>query len=182
MPMTYPHTSLAEVPRAASPLFQHVLDTYAGEINKVAAVWACFAPADLPWRPHPRSSSVGEVMKHELLSSRRFFAEFLGAIEPAAAEVPPAEPSPEAFRRRLVELARPRLAWLAERAPEWWLERTRFFDVERERIWVFWRRVLHTAHHRTQLSVCLRLLDKPVPPTYGPTADVTWDGASPTLR
>jgi uncharacterized damage-inducible protein DinB len=40
--------------------------------------------------------------------------------------------------------------------------------------------VLHTAHHRTQLTVYLRLLDRPVPPTYGPTADVTWAGADPT--
>jgi len=41
--------------------------------------------------------------------------------------------------------------------------------------------VLHTAHHRTQLTVYLRLLGKAVPATYGPTADVTWAGADPTL-
>lgn len=29
----------------------------------------------------------------------------------------------------------------------------------------------HAAHHRGQLTVYLRLLDVPVPPTYGPTAD-----------
>ena len=29
----------------------------------------------------------------------------------------------------------------------------------------------HTSHHRGQLSVYLRLLDVPVPPIYGPTAD-----------
>jgi hypothetical protein len=45
---------------------------------------------------------------------------------------------------------------------------------------IFWRRILHTAHHRTQLTVYLRLLNKPVPPTYGPTADITWQGADPT--
>ena len=55
-----------------------------------------------------------------------------------------------------------------------------FFDVTRQRVWIFWRRVLHTAHHRTQLSVDLRLLDRPVPPIYGPTADASWDGADPT--
>jgi DinB family len=78
-------------------------------------------------------------------------------------------------------LALPRLGFLACQSEAWWLGHVRFFDVERERIWVFWRRVLHTAHHRTQLTVCLRLLGKPVPPTYGPTADVTWAGADPTL-
>jgi uncharacterized damage-inducible protein DinB len=56
----------------------------------------------------------------------------------------------------------------------------KFFDVERSREWVFWRRILHSAHHRTQLAVYLRLLDRPVPPIYGPTADVSWEGADPT--
>ncbi len=31
--------------------------------------------------------------------------------------------------------------------------------------------VNHMIHHRAQLGVCLRLLDVPVPPTFGPTAD-----------
>ena len=73
-----------------------------------------------------------------------------------------------------------RLAYLADQTLDWWLTRTTFFDVERERIWIFWRRVLHTSHHRTQLTLYLRLLDRVVPATYGPTADVTWDGADPT--
>ena len=55
-----------------------------------------------------------------------------------------------------------------------------FFGEPRQRVWIFWRRVLHTAHHRTQLSVYLRLLGREVPSTYGPTADVTWQGADPT--
>lgn len=182
MAMDYPFTWVGEVPRASSPLFQHLVDTYAGEINKVASVWTCFGPDDLPYRIHPKSMTVREVLKHELLSARRFFGEFLGSPEPPAAEVPPSEDTPEAFVRRLRELSVPRLAFIASRTQDWWLETVPFFDVVRERIWIFWRRVLHTAHHRTQLGAYLRLLGKPVPPTYGPTADVTWKGASPTLR
>lgn len=182
MPMNYPHVALAEsaVPRAAAPIFQHLLDTYASETNKVSSVWREFAPGDLSFRPHPRSMTVEETMKHQLLSERRFFGEFLGAPEPPPAEILPGGHAPDDYARRLLELALPRLGFLAPRDEKWWLERVPFFDVERERIWIFWRRVLHTAHHRTQLSVCLRMLDKPVPPTYGPTADVTWTGADPT--
>ena len=182
MAMEYAQRAIPDsaVPRAASPLFQHLLDTYAGETNKVAAVWACFAPAEMGFRIHPRSSSVQEVLKHQLLSERRFFGEFLGSPEPPPAEVPPKEDTPEAFRRRLCDLALPRLAWIASKTPEWWTHQVPFFDVVRERIWIFWRRVLHTAHHRTQLTVYLRMLNKPVPPTYGPTADVSWTGADPT--
>jgi hypothetical protein len=81
---------------------------------------------------------------------------------------------------RLVALARPRLAAVAHRDESYWMALVPFFDVQRERIWVFWRRVLHSAHHRAQITVFLRLLDDRVPPTYGPTADVSWSGADPT--
>ena len=52
--------------------------------------------------------------------------------------------------------------------------------VERQRIWTFWRRVLHTCHHRTQVQTWLRLAGQQVPPIYGPSGDVRWDEADPT--
>ncbi len=182
MPMRYAEVAIPpeEVPEAGFRFVQHALDTYASETNKVATVWSCFREEDLPYRPHPRSSSVAAILKHQLLSERRFFGEFLGTPEPPAERVQPGSESLAAHRQRLLELARPRLAVLAPMPEHWWLERVAFFDVTRERVWVFWRRLLHTAHHRTQLTVYLRLLDRPVPATYGPTADVSWEGADPT--
>lgn len=171
----------SEIPPCANPAYRHCLDTYASETNKVASVWRCFDDAVLDYKPHPRSSSVRQILEHQLLSERRFFGEFLGSPEPAPAAILPTARTLAAYADRFVELARPRLAFLASRSPEWWHEHTRFFDVDRERIWIFWRRVLHTAHHRTQLTVYLRLLDRPTPSTYGPTADVTWSGADPTV-
>jgi uncharacterized damage-inducible protein DinB len=171
----------AEIPYAANPLLQHAIDTYASEINKTASVFRQFAAADFPFRPHPRSSTTLEIFRHQLLSERRFFGEFLGGSGPDAASALPSEQTPEGYAARLEELARPRLAYLAGQDDAWWMETRPFFDVERQRIWIFWRRVLHSAHHRTQLTVYLRLLGKPVGSTYGPTADVTWKGADPTL-
>lgn len=164
----------------APPEFRHVLETYRSETAKTASVWRCFADADLDWRPHPKSSTVREIFRHQLLSERRFFGEFLESPEPAPVKVLPQGQTVEEFTARLQELAAPREQFLASRSQVWWLEPRPFFDVTRERIWIFWRRVLHTAHHRTQLTVYLRLLDKSVPSTYGPTADVTWSGADPT--
>ncbi len=183
MAMNYAYSAIPDsaVPKASSPIFQHLLDTYASETNKVISVWREFSPGELPYRPHPRASSVEEIMKHQLLSERRFFGEFLGAPEPPASGILPQLQSSADYARRMYELAFPRLAFLAAQNEPWWLERVPFFDVARERIWIFWRRVLHTTHHRTQLTVYLRLLGKKVPPTYGPTADVTWKGADPTL-
>ncbi len=183
MPMQYEYTAIAEdrVPRAANPVFQHLLDTYASETSKVISMWRQFAPADMAFKPADRSSSVLDIMKHQLLSERRFFAEFIGlGGEPEAAALMPQDLTPAAFCRRQEELCLPRLERMASHDQDWWLEVVPFFDVRRQRIWVFWRRVLHTAHHRTQLSVYLRLLGKPVPSSYGPTADVTWTGADPT--
>lgn len=180
--MSYAHTAIAEaeVPRASEPVFQHLLDTYASETSKVISVWRQFSDEHLPFRPHPRSSSVIEIFKHQLLSERRFFGEFVSVPEPPASAVVPPDPTVESCSGRMLQLARPRLTFLAGQMESWWLARVPFFDVERERIWIFWRRILHTAHHRTQLTVYLRLLGKTVPATYGPTADITWTGADPT--
>jgi uncharacterized damage-inducible protein DinB len=180
MPMMYRLSAIPEskIPIAGNPVFQHLLETYASETNKTASIWREFAEENLSYRPHKRSGTVMDIMKHQILSERRFFAEFLGLPEP---EKPlPAEQTVKAFCQKLSELAGQRLDLLAEKNETWWLQKTRFFDVERQRIWIFWRRVLHSAHHRTQLAVYLRLLDKPVPAVYGPTADATWIGADPT--
>src|SRR3954463_411625 len=170
----------ADIPRAAEPANQHVVDVYASEVNKTASVWHAFDAATLDFKPHPKSTTVGGIFKHELLSGRRFFGEFLGLPEPDAAAIVPAPLTVDASVARLAELARARLPQLAQQPGSWWETSVTFFDVERTRVWIFWRRVLHTAHHRTQLAVYLRMLDRPVPPIYGPTADVTWTGADPT--
>jgi len=180
--MNYAYTAIpdAEIPRATDEQFQYLLDTYVSESNKVISTWRGLHDADLDFKPHPRSSSVKEVLKHQLLSERRFFGEFLGTPEPAQEQVLPAELTVETASERFVELAKARLSFFAQQNAPWWMTGVPFFDVQRQRIWIFWRRVLHTAHHRTQLTVYLRLLGRDVPSTYGPTADVVWKGADPT--
>lgn len=182
--MDYERSFLAagDVPRARQPLFQHLLDTYASETNKTASVWSELKDSQMEYRPHARSMTMRELMTHQILSERRFFAEFMGIDEPPAASLLPQGESPTltAYRDRYVELARSRLGVMAGWDEAHWLAGVPFFDVTRERIWVFWRRVLHTAHHRAQFGQCLRLLEDRVPATYGPTADVTWKGADPT--
>jgi hypothetical protein len=182
--MDYPYEFLSarEVPAARLPLLQHVVDTYCSETNKTGAVWTELRDDQLDFRPHARSQSVRGILEHQLLSERRFFAEFIGLPEPPVDRLLPAGPDApvRAYVGRLVELARPRLPPLAAGDESFWLAEVPFFDVRRSRIWVFWRRVLHTAHHRAQVGLALRLLEDRVPPTYGPTADVTWTGADPT--
>ena len=185
MPMEYEHQFIppAAVPRARLALLQHLLDTYASETSKTAGVWTELTDAQLEFRPHPRSSTVRQILVHQLLSERRFFAEFVGLAEPGVETLlPPGDaPAVAAYVDRLVALGRARLEPLAAGDEAFWLAEVPFFDVRRQRIWVFWRRVLHSAHHRAQVGLCLRLLEDRVPPTYGPTADVSWTGADPTV-
>src|SRR5207249_5871750 len=74
-----------------------------------------------------------------------------------------------------------RLPHFAAGTSAWWLEQQEFFGgLKRERIWVFWRRVLHTCHHRTQVQTWLRLAGhEPVPEIYGTYTDARWYEADP---
>jgi uncharacterized damage-inducible protein DinB len=172
-----------DVPRARRPILQHLVETYASEANKVGAVWSELRDDQLEFRLHPRSSSIRQILAHQILSERRFFAEFIGLAEsPVESLLPPGDTPPvHAYIERVIGLARARLAPIADTDEMFWVAEVPFFDVRRQRIWVFWRRVLHTAHHRAQVGDCLRMLGARVPATYGPTADVTWSGADPTV-
>lgn len=173
-----------EVPAAADPAYQHLLDTYASETNKTASMWRAVPDDRLDFRPHPKCNPIRAILAHQLLSERRFFAQFVGTAEPPADQLlPPGEAPPVAdYTDRYVRFARLRLPQLADKPAGWWLEARPFFGgLRRQRIWTFWRRVLHTAHHRTQVQGWLRLAGvEPVPAIYGPSGDVTWDGADPT--
>src|ERR1700759_5756870 len=125
MAMKYEYTAIPEsqVPRAANPVFQHLLDTYASETSKVVSVWRQFAPQDMAFKPAERSSSVLDIMKHQLLSERRFFAKFIGlGGEPETSALRFKELTPEGFWRRNQELCRLRLDRMADRDQDWWLE------------------------------------------------------------
>ncbi len=97
--------------------------------------------------------------------------------------LPPGEkPVVQAYIDKCIWLAKRRLPQLAKGTAVWWLESRPFFGgLQQERIWAFWRRVLHTCHHRTQVQTWLRLAGhEPVPAIYGPSGDVKWDEADPT--
>ena len=173
----------AEVPQAVEPVFQYVVITYASEVNKTAGVWRAVPDVLLDFKPHANVNPIRTIFVHQLLSERRFFAQFAGLDEPAVEELlPPGEkPTVQAYLDRYVALAKRRLPQFAAGTTAWWLEQRDFFGgLKRERIWIFWRRVLHTCHHRTQVQTWLRLAGQHVPAIYGPSGDVKWSEADPT--
>src|SRR4051794_8336743 len=173
-----------EIPQARDPLFQHLVITYASETNKTASMWRAIPDNLLDFKPQEKVNTIRVILVHQILSERRFFAQFVGTVEPTVEDLlPPGDRPPTgAYLDRYVTLAKRRLPQLAEATAEWWLSEMPFFGgLRRQRIWTFWRRVLHTCHHRTQVQTWLRLAGAPlVPPIYGPSGDVTWDEADPT--
>lgn len=173
----------ADVPRAAEPLFDHLLTTYASETNKTVSVWRAVPDSLLDFKPHEQTNSIRAILAHQILSERRFFAQFVGLDEPEADVVLPEDEAPcvQQYIDRYVWLARQRLPRLAQGTTNWWLEEVPFFEgLRRQRIWVFWRRVLHTCHHRTQIQTWLRLAGQHVPAIYGPSGDESSAEADPT--
>jgi uncharacterized damage-inducible protein DinB len=173
----------SEIPTAAEPVFQHLLTTYVSEANKTASMWRAVPDDLLDIKPHEKTNSIRTIFVHQLLSERRFFAQFVGTSEPPVEELLPAgeSASGQAYLDKYLWLVRGRLPQIAAGTTAWWLEpRTFFGGLTRERIWVFWRRVLHTCHHRTQVQTWLRLAGAHVPAIYGPSGDVKWDEADPT--
>ncbi|VTT97003.1 Putative uncharacterized protein OS=Candidatus Kuenenia stuttgartiensis GN=kustc0361 PE=4 SV=1: DinB [Gemmataceae bacterium] len=173
----------AEVPVAPEPAFRHAVTTYASEANKTVSVWRAVPDDLLDFKPHEKTNPIRTIFVHQLLSERRFFGQFVGTDEPPVEELlPPGEkPTVPAYIDKYLWLVRRRLPQFAAATTAWWLEPRSFFGgLERERIWVFWRRVLHTCHHRTQVQTWLRLAGRHVPAIYGPSGDVSWDEADPT--
>ncbi|HBL26900.1 MAG TPA: damage-inducible protein DinB [Acidobacteria bacterium] len=146
-----------------------LLASYDTERLKTLSAWSCFAEEDLRFRPAPRARTPLEQMVHQCVSEDIWMRTMLG-IEIALPALPAREDR-LAFLHHYAEASEERRVRLADKEDGWWAGTTRFFDVERSRAWVFVRRLTHSAHHRGQLTVYLRLLGRPVYSTYGPTAD-----------
>ena len=182
--MEYEFVAISEdqMPQAADPAYQHLVDTYVSEANKAVSIWREVTDDLLDYSPHEKSNYIRTIMTHPFLSERRFFAQFVGTEEPEVDHLLPENKSPKVqdYIDKYLEQVRLRLPPLACADQAWWLSEMPFFDMTRQRIWIFWRRVLHTAHHRTQVQIYLWLSGQKVLTTYGPSGDVTWDGADPT--
>ena len=156
-------------PASTSAPFAFFAESYATEVLKTLGVWSQFGEGELGFRPEPRARTPREHMVHQCVSEEAWMRGMLGidAGWPAL----PASETRRAFLEHYGVAADKRLAALRAQTADWWQGETAFFDARRSRAWIFLRRIAHSAHHRGQLTVYLRLLEKPLYSTYGPTAD-----------
>jgi uncharacterized damage-inducible protein DinB len=152
------------------------------EIARTRKVLAAIpADADFAWKPHTKSMSLGRLAGHASETAGDWAIHTLTTNKlefPADHKFESYIPaSTEAMLKQFDQQTTDAKAALAAFNPEGWDENWKFvagdqawIDDSKYRVWRNWV-VNHLIHHRAQLGVYLRLLGKPVPGTYGPSAD-----------
>src|SRR5262247_1940015 len=149
--------------------FDFLVETYRTERLKTLGVWAQIPDERMRFRPEPRARSPLEHMVHQCVSEDLWMRNMLEIV--ASLPALPSQETRQAFIDHYGRASAERIEMVAAKPDEWFEADTTFFDVMRSRAWVLTRRFTHSAHHRGQLTVYLRLWGQPLYSTYGPTAD-----------
>jgi uncharacterized damage-inducible protein DinB len=139
------------------------------------------ADADFTYKPHPKSMSLGRLAGHVSDTGGEWAITTLTTDKlefPADHKWEPYVPaSKEALLEQYDKQVAEAKTALASFPPENWDDNWKFvagdqawIDDTKYHVWRTWV-MNHLVHHRAQLGVYLRLLDKPIPGTYGPSAD-----------
>ena len=132
------------------------------------------------WKPHEKSASLGSLASH-VADIPSFGNMILTTDELDFASRPPSPPKPRgtaaelvtAFDGHVAKLRDSLAAMDADRAESKWTLRQgeKVFFSEPKSDLVRHMMINHLIHHRAQLGVYYRMLDVPVPGSYGPSAD-----------
>jgi uncharacterized damage-inducible protein DinB len=167
------------MPDANNPLKQMLLADLDQELATTRRVLERVPDEHLDWKPHEKSMALGALATH-IANLVGWQIPILQQDEYDFATSPPPRGSAE-NRAALLSLLDANVAGLRqalEKVDDAALARTWTLRVGAQVIVSSPKAVAfrsfglsHTAHHRGQLTVYLRLLDVPVPSVYGPTAD-----------
>jgi uncharacterized damage-inducible protein DinB len=139
------------------------------------------ADADFTWKPHPKSMSLGRLAGHVAETAGEWGLTTLTTEKlefPAGHKFEAYIPvSTAALLEKYDQQIADAKKALASMTPAKWDENWKmvaggqvWIDGPKHEIWRTWV-ISHLVHHRAQLGVFLRLLDKPIPGCYGPSAD-----------
>ena len=132
----------------------------------------------LTWKPHEKSTQIGRLGMHiaEMPNTITRALETTG-IDFAATPFKPVFPNTTAEILETLDKSLAKAVELLDKASDrdmaviWKATRGDKVIYEMTRAAVVRRTLEHAIHHRGQLTVYLRLLDIPVPGTFGPSAD-----------
>jgi uncharacterized damage-inducible protein DinB len=149
--------------------YAFLVETYRTERLKILGVWSQVPDDRMGFRPEPRARTPLEHMVHQCQSEDGWMRSMLG-IDISQPVLPAVETRDE-FIRHYAVCSDDRLRQLDTQPDSWFEAPASFFGEARSRAWVLTRRMTHSAHHRGQLTVYLRLWGQALYSTYGPTAD-----------
>ena len=139
------------------------------------------ADADFTFKPHPKSMSLGRLAGHLAETAGEWATTTFTTDKlefPAGHKFEAYVPaSKEALLERFDKETAEAKAAFARFTPDKWDENWKFVAggqtwIDESKYQVFRNWVLdHMIHHRAQLGVYLRMLDKKIPGCYGPSAD-----------
>ncbi len=153
-------------------IYDFIVDTYDTERIKTLSAWSMFKDEDMIVRPKSETKlcrNVLEHMVHQCISENKWFSTILG-IDVSDSPLPDVESRIE-FIKKYAEDSGKRLDVLKAKDQDWWQSEVTFFDVQRTVGWVMLRRITHTAHHRGQLILMVKLFGNDVYSIYGPSED-----------
>jgi uncharacterized damage-inducible protein DinB len=144
------------------------------------AILAAVPSDKLDWQPHEKSMSLGALASH-IAETPSWLGSMMDDVFDFGAMMADYQPFAAADQAELLSAFDENLAGavalLEDKDDEFMVGIWRGVKGDKELMagprGAVARGILvnHTSHHRGQLTVYLRLLDVPVPPTYGPTAD-----------
>jgi uncharacterized damage-inducible protein DinB len=154
-------------------------DREAARTRKILA--AIPADADFTFKPNPKSMTLGRLAGHVSETAGDWAIHTLTTDKLEFAADHKFEPyipaSKEALLERFDRDTAKVKAELTKFAPQKWDENWKFvgggqtwIDETKYEVWRSWV-INHMIHHRAQIGVYLRVLGKPIPGTYGPSAD-----------
>lgn len=157
--------------------------SFAEELQQESAVTRKMlerVPSDkFEWKPHEKSAPLGRLAGHiaqlPILLMAALTQDELNFDPESFDPSPMPESVPnllETFDKNIADAVGLLLTNADENLEDMWRLRSgeRIFMEKPRAAMIRWV-ISHIAHHRGQLSVYLRLLDVPLPPVYGPTAD-----------
>ncbi|GAB3836025.1 DinB family protein [Hymenobacter jeollabukensis] len=164
---------------------QALVKELTAEAQLTRRVLARVPVAQFGWQPHPKSMTLGQLAGHttdligwikDTLDTTDIDVAAFDGVVPA-----PLTSSEEllAYFEQRAEAARNGLETASAEDLEqpWTMRSGAQVLLTQPRAEVVRHLISHMIHHRGQLTVYLRLLDVPVPGTYGPSADEpTWQG------
>lgn len=163
------------------PIAQTILPEFDLEMQATRSVLERVPTDELGWKPHDKSMTLVRLATH--LARLPEWAEVTLAQDELDLASPEAQRRPEepasaeeilSIFDESVSRARSKIAATSDEefGRSWSLKTGEEVRFTAPRAAVLRRFVLnHMIHHRGQLTVFLRLLDVPVPQTFGPTAD-----------